>query len=248
MFIAPVDNKAILDSSKTTLDAGGWILDSVTKHQLSRIKHRIARRRDFGRIRGFTLLEITLAVTILAMMSLAIYRFVQSNLIAIRVSSDANAADARYEGLRDLLTAQWQSLPPGHGALLGEPFKLSDRSRDEIKWVCSAGPGLLTRYAPSDFIVTLRLQRENEKSERLDLGFLRKPKNDSAIENAHESWVPLIENVGSLQIRYFDPRLNGWVDKWSDTVTLPRLVKLVLGRTDAAVPWEVIIPLGRTPL
>jgi prepilin-type N-terminal cleavage/methylation domain-containing protein len=194
--------------------------------------------------KGFTLLEIMLAVAILAMMSLAIYRFVQSNLSAIRFSTDLSAADARYGGLRDLLTAQWQSLPSGAGALTGEPFKLNDRSRDEIKWICNAGPGLLTRYAPSDFIVTMRLQRENEKSDRLDLGFLREPKNDTAIENVHESWVPLIENVGSLQIRYFDSRLNVWVDKWSDTVTL---VKLVVGRTDATVPWEVIIPLRRTP-
>src|SRR5437867_8916875 len=61
---------------------------------------------------AFTLLEITLAVAILGMMSLAIFRFVQSNLTALRVSSDANAAEAQYDGLRDLLTAEWQSLSP----------------------------------------------------------------------------------------------------------------------------------------
>jgi hypothetical protein len=27
----------------------------------------------------------------------------------------------------------------------------------------------------------------------------------------------------------------------------PRLVKVVVGRNDAAVPFEVIIPLGRSP-
>ena len=197
---------------------------------------------------GFTLLEIMLAVTILGMMSLAIYRFVQSNIVAIRVSSEASAMDARYDGLRDLLTVQWQSLAPGNGALLGEPLKLNDRSRDEIKWICGAGPGLLTRYAPGDFIVTLRLQRESEKSDRLNLGFLRKPKDDTDITAEHETWVPLVENVDSLQIRYFDPRLNSWLDRWSDTLTLPRLVKVVVGRPNGVAPWEVIIALGRTPL
>ena len=55
----------------------------------------IRRNRARNRRRcGFTLLEITLAVAILATMSLAIYRFVQSNLTALRVSSDASAADA----------------------------------------------------------------------------------------------------------------------------------------------------------
>jgi hypothetical protein len=60
--------------------------------------------------------------------------------------------------------------------------------------------------------------------------------------------VPLIHDVGSMQIRYFDPRMNSWLDKWVDTVMLPRLVKITATRTNGAVPWEVIIPLGRTPL
>lgn len=198
--------------------------------------------------RGFTLLEITLAVAILGLMSFAIYRFVQSNLIALRVSSVASAADARYGGLRNLLEAQWQSLPRGQGALTGGPLKLNDRSRDEISWTCRAGPGLLTRYAPSDFTVSMRLQSPDKKSNRLDLGFLRKPSEDTSITNTRETWVPLIENVESLQIRYFDANMNTWVDRWSDIVSLPLLVKLIVGRPDAAVPWEMIIALRRSPL
>jgi general secretion pathway protein J len=227
MFIAR-DNHEIAD--------GGW-----------RMADRTASRETEG-ARAFTLLEITLAVAILGLMTMAIYRFVQSNIIAIRVSSEANTADARYGGLRDLLTAQWQTLSPRMGALMGEPLKLDDRPRDEIRWICSAGPGLLTRYAPGDYTVAMRLQPPDKKSNRLDLGFLRKPKDDPAITNEHESWIPLIENVQSLQIRYFDPRLNTWLDRWSDTGTLPRLVKITVGRKDASVPWEVIIALGRTPL
>ena len=192
---------------------------------------------------GFTLLEITLAVAILATMSLAIYRFVQSNLTALRASSDANAADACYDGLRDLLTAQWQSLPSGQGAITGEPFKLNDRQRDQIQWICGSGSGLLTRYAPGQFTVSLRLQPENEKSDQLDLGFLRAPQDDSG----QETWVPLIKNVSSLQIRYFDPQLNSWIDRWTNALRRPWLVKITVGRTDAREPWEAIIPLRRTP-
>jgi hypothetical protein len=51
-----------------------------------------------------------------------------------------------------------------------------------------------------------------------------------------------------LQIRFFDSRLNTWVQRWTDTVTLPRLVKVVIGRTDAKVPTEIIVPLARMPL
>jgi prepilin-type N-terminal cleavage/methylation domain-containing protein len=201
-----------------------------------------------NRRRGFTLLEIIMAVAILATMALAIYRFVQSNLVAIRLSSETLASEARYDGLRDVLAAQWQSLAPGRGALLGDAFKLNGRERDEIRWTCSAGPGLMTRYAAGDFVVALRLQSEKRDGDRLDLGFLRRPKDDSALTNTNESWIPLIENVRSLQVRYFDARLNVWVERWTDTQALPRLVKVIVGRPDAVVPWEAIIPLGRTPL
>src|SRR5436190_10896512 len=200
-----------------------------------------------NRHRGFTLLEIIMAVAILATMALAIYRFVQSNLVAIRLSSEAIAADSRYDGLREVLAAQWQSLPSGKGALTGDAFKLNDRERDEVRWICSAGPGLMTRYAAGDFVVALRLQSEKKDSDRLDLGFLRKPKDNSGITNSNENWIPLITDVRSLEVQYFDVLSNGWKGTWTDRGRLPQLVKLTIGRPDSAASWEVVIPVRRTP-
>ncbi|MFL6542998.1 MAG: prepilin-type N-terminal cleavage/methylation domain-containing protein [Chthoniobacterales bacterium] len=210
-------------------------------------KSRTPRCGRDGYKAGFTLLEITLAAAILATMSLAIYRFVQANVTGMRFSAEQTAADARYTGLVNMLTAQWQSLPPGVGALLGEPFKLSDMPRDEITWVCSAGPGLLTRYASGDFVVTLRMRESKTVRNTYDLGVTRQAAEETGGESPG-SWLPLIENIRGIQIRYFDPRLNSWVERWTDTSTLPRLVKLDIARPDLSVPWEVIIPLGRTPL
>jgi Pseudopilin GspJ. len=192
-------------------------------------------------------MEIMLAVAILGMMSVAIFRFVQANMIALQLSSDSDAADAQYAGLRDLLTAEWQSLNPLRANMVGEPFKLGDRERDEIKWNSSAGPGLLTRYAPGDFTVVLRLQPGNEKGGWLDLGLSRKAQEDSDTEEARETWVPLIRNVNSLEISYFDANANNWLPRWPLGGRLPLLVKITVGRTDSAVPWETIIPLRRTP-
>ena len=205
-------------------------------------------RADRKRILAFTLLEVTLAVTFLAMMSFVIYRFVQTNIVAMRVSAAAEATDARYDGLRELLTQQMQGIPPGTGGLLGDALRVNDRDRDEMTWLCSAGPGLLTRYATGDYRVSLRLRAHDSKTNQLDLGILRKPKDDPAVSNEHETWIRLIDNVGSLRIRYFDSRLNTWVQRWVDTVTLPRLVKIVIGRSDASAPAEIVVPLARTPL
>ncbi|MBA3832704.1 MAG: prepilin-type N-terminal cleavage/methylation domain-containing protein [Chthoniobacterales bacterium] len=203
----------------------------------------LVRRRS----RGFTLLEITLAVAILGLMAVAIYRFVATNLVAVRLSAQVNADDARYAGFANLLTEQLQNLPPGQGTLGGEPYKFSGRSRDEMTWICSAGPGLLTRYATGDYAVTLRL-KPIPKTDLMELGVTREPEDDTGPTDADRAWVPLIEDLRSMEIRYFDPRLNAWVDRWTDRGTLPHLVRVTLDRVGASVPWEAIIPLRRTPL
>lgn len=197
--------------------------------------------------RGFTLLEIMLAVAILGMMAMAIFRFVQSNMTALQFSSAVAAEDAQYGGLRDLLTTEWQSLSPIRAGMMGEPFKLNDRERDEIRWNSGAGPGLLTRYAPGEFTVILRLQPDDKKSDQLDLGVLREPQDDSDNAEGHDTWVPLIKNVTSLEITYFDPNANTWLPQWAGGTRLPSLVKISVGRPNAADPWEAIIPLRRTP-
>ncbi|PYV47552.1 MAG: hypothetical protein DMG92_16120 [Acidobacteria bacterium] len=197
--------------------------------------------------RAFTLLEIMLAVAILGMMSMAIFRFVQSNLIALKFSSETAAAEAQYDGLRDLLTTEWQTLTPMRANLTGEPFKLNERERDEIKWRCSAGPGVLTRYAPGEFGVTLRLQPEKQKGDRLDLGLLRRSQEKSDTGEVNESWVPLVNDVSSLEISYFDPNANNWLPRWPGGGRLPSLIKISVGRGNAGVAWEAIIPLRRTP-
>jgi|SRR5450432_238270 len=203
-------------------------------------------RVDRRRRHAFTLLEIMLAVAILGLMAVTIYRFVAANLVAVHFSSEMNENNARYAGFANLLTELLQDLPPGQGKLGGEPYKFSGRSRDEMTWVCSVGPGLLTRYATGDYSVTLRL-RPMKKSDQMELGFTREPAEDIAPTESNQSWVPLIADLNSMEIRYFDPRLNAWVDRWTDRGTLPHLVRVTIERAGAAVPWEAIIPLRRTP-
>ena len=204
----------------------------------------VRRKRE----RGFTLLEITLAAAILGMMSIAIYRFVQTNIEVLRISSVETADEARYTGLLDLLTAQWQALPTGVGALSGDTFTFNQRPRDEISWICGPGPGLLTRYAEGEFTVRMRLRPIKQGgAETMQLGCDRKPRATTEGSDEGETWVPLIDGVNGIRIRYFDPRLNAWVERWTDAGTLPRLIELTIERPNR-LNWHAVVALGRTPL
>jgi hypothetical protein len=114
-------------------------------------------------------------------------------------------------------------LEPASSKNGGRNIQLNDRERDEIKWNCGAGPGLLTRYAPGEFTAVLRLQPGNDNSDRLDLGILRKPQDDSDVAEGHETWVPLIKNVTSLEITYYDPNQpTTWLPRWPGGKGCPR--------------------------
>jgi prepilin-type N-terminal cleavage/methylation domain-containing protein len=198
------------------------------------------------RCRGFTLLEIVLAAAIMGLLTMAIFRFVQTNIAVVQISAQENAEEARYAGLLDFLTTQLQSLPPGVGALAGDTYKFSDRQRDEMVWACGPGPGLLTRYAAGDYTVRMRLRPVKEGSDKLQLGIYRKPRTEAESVNEKETWVPLVDDVSSLRIRYFDTRLNAWVERWTDTGTLPKLVELLIQRANRP-DWRAVVALGRSP-
>jgi hypothetical protein len=116
-----------------------------------------------------------------------------------------------------------------------------------MTWICPAGPGLLTRYATGEYLVTLK-PRPMPKGDRLELGLVREAEDDDNPVPENQAWIPLLTNLRSVEIRYFDPRLNAWVDRWTDRGTLPHLVRLTIDRAGSSVPWEAVLALRRTPL
>jgi hypothetical protein len=93
----------------------------------------------------------------------------------------------------------------------------------------------------------MRLRPMKEGGDKLQLGCYRKPREDADGEVENETWVPLIDDVSGLGIRYFDTRLNAWVERWTDSGTLPRLIEMTIERPGRP-NWRAIVALGRTPL
>src|SRR5205823_6458257 len=103
-----------------------------------------------------TLLEVMIAVAIIGLMMVSVYRFVRANLVAIYTSAEIVAERQETTGLINFLQAQLEDLPMRQpGALLGKPAKFHDLAADEMTWLCRAGQGVLTTSAPDEYRVTL---------------------------------------------------------------------------------------------
>jgi prepilin-type N-terminal cleavage/methylation domain-containing protein len=194
---------------------------------------------------AFTLLEVMLAVMIMALIAFSIYRFVESDLQAIKISTEDTTQKSAVQALIAVLQGDFCNLPAGEpSALMGEAHKFNGKASDQVEWLTQAGNGLFTQSAEGPWKVTLIL-RPDDKTNTYTLGLLRQvPGNNSKEEN----WLPLLPNVDAIEIHYFDQRLNVWLEKWSDAQSRPALVRLRIWRKDQTVPYEAVIELPPSKL
>lgn len=210
------------------------------------------------KLEAFTLLEILLAVAILALVGTAIFRFTETTLVATRLAARDGETSQAIAGLTRLLQAQLDSLPAtGVGVLTGDSGKDGDRERDELTLVCEGPAALLRRRAPGAWRVRIGLRSPaggdggvgNGKGGGT-LGMQRLgPADDPTAVDANApagptllteaatrrrdtvaaaEWVPLLDGVAGLEVNYFNARLNGWLPRWNDPNTLPNLLRVRL--------------------
>lgn len=203
--------------------------------------------------RGFTLLEVIIATVIIALMTFGLYRFIASNLNALRMSTELHDERQSLQGLVRFLQVQLGELPlKRQGVLSGAPFKFNNLSSDEMTWICTAGHGLMTDAAEQDYKVTLALQPV-KGTKVLELGLRREPAGDENDQRLNPqfftrgagtqkyNWLPLINGVAQIKIRYFDSRLNAMVDRWNDPNQRPSIVSIAIWRNPEDLPFEAVL-------
>jgi prepilin-type N-terminal cleavage/methylation domain-containing protein len=187
---------------------------------------------------GFTLLEVMLAVLVLALVSLGVYRFVETTLTAVQVSTASERERALTAAFAEYLRGQMLALPAARaGALTGEPHRFNNISSDELRWISGPGSGLLTRHARGEWTVTMTL-KELKNGEQ-ELGVRRQD-----VEGKRDAtWLPLFQGVRGLEIRYYQPGRKEWLDKWTDVQSRPSLVRMKLWRNPSPEAYEIVFPV-----
>ncbi|XHR27279.1 MAG: prepilin-type N-terminal cleavage/methylation domain-containing protein [Chthoniobacteraceae bacterium] len=187
---------------------------------------------------GFTLLEVMLAVALLALVGMSIYRFVETTLTAVRISAEGEKERSLIRAFAAYLRAQMLALPSAQaGAITGEPHRFNNLSSDELSWIAFPGSGLLTRHATGEWVATLTAKQID--GGEYELGLRRQDIN----RKRDAAWLPLFRGVRGFEVRYFDKSRKEWMEKWGDLQTRPTLIRVKLWRAPISAPHEWIIPI-----
>jgi general secretion pathway protein J len=185
--------------------------------------------------RGFTLLEVLVAVTLLGVLSVALFGAVRVGAQGWRHAEQRSAATADEAAVQDMLRRMIGSAKP--------VFASTDPTNAAVAF--DGGPRALALIGllPDAFAPGLQGQQRLFLAQfggtralmlawRLDL-----PAADGAA--LPETLVPLVDHVRAVRFAYYGPPANGsapeWTDSWADRTTLPALVRVHLER-DAGAP------------
>jgi prepilin-type N-terminal cleavage/methylation domain-containing protein len=186
--------------------------------------------------RAFTLIEIIVAVAIIAMIALSLQRIVTSALTAISISGERELETEELSALYRYIDSSLNDLPKrGQSLIAGAAFRQGQNSlnTDELQWRTRPGEGTLTSAGDGEWFVTLALMPQKQDPRIKDLGIRRR--RVEAREQDYD-WVPLVKDVAGVKFEYFDPRLNAWLERWTDQNSLPLLVRMLLWKNRDSLP------------
>jgi general secretion pathway protein J len=197
------------------------------------------RRRDDA---GFTLLEILVAVTLLGLLSVALFGAVRAGAKGWGRAEQHIAASTDAAAVQDLLRRMIGSAKPvfasSDPSTAAVAFEGDARSLALIGTLPDAlAPGLQGQQRV--FLAQVGGTQSLMLSWRLDL-----PSADGG--TLPETLVPLMDNVGTVRFAYYGPSgdgsTRGWSDTWSNRQTLPSLVRVHIESADKSLPpWQDLI-------
>lgn len=199
--------------------------------------------------RGFTLLELLIAITLLGLLMAALFGGLRLGVRVWESSETRLDATARIQVVEDFLRQRLTQILPlaaQRGAPASHPVPLFQGEPSALRF-----PGMLPEHLGAGlYVMELALSDTDAADDTGDL-VLRwqafEPTDDGAAALGEEvNERVLIERVASLELAYFgalDPRAEPeWLPEWPARADLPRLIRIVIRfPADDARRWPELV-------
>lgn len=172
---------------------------------------------------GFTLLEVMLSVVLTMLVVGAVMSIVSTSVGAsvwmekeeLRIRQVESVLDYFESSLWETATERGLAIWSIDG-VQGKPW------RDQLFWTTPDGDsGFLQDEARScEVVAGIR-----EEGGVPWLGIAARASED---RNGEYSWIPMLEDVDSLNLEFFDKRLNSFVDQWPQGNAIPGMIRITV--------------------
>jgi general secretion pathway protein J len=193
---------------------------------------------------GFTLLELLVAVTLFALLSVVLFGGLRFGIRASEIGTarlDWSAEIAAASGFLRNQLADAQPLERDSGG--DQKVVAFDGEADSVEFVASPPAHLA---AGGWHVLRLALERARDGN-RLVLSWRLVRGDPDATEASPAQRTVLLERVASVELAYFGAPNEGdapaWHDRWQDAAVLPALVRLRLGFADGRQAPELLVAL-----
>lgn len=188
-------------------------------------RHQRRRRSE-----GFTLLELLMAVTILAIVISVVYKTWSTTLRAWKAGLAVSDTAQRQRLVMDTLSELTKSLvfynsQPNLYQVAGSHDAVTG---DTISFVTGSDVLLPAGEAVAAGMRRVTLGMQQDDRSRYFLAMANSPAVQSADSPPDPVWHLLSADVSGLFIRYRDPRDGTWKDEWRDSILAPSAIEFTV--------------------
>ena len=173
---------------------------------------------------GYLLLEVLLAVAVLSISVVMIFRIIQTTLKATADITFLQTQQRKVDGISQLLRRNFESMP--------QTCTFQTRSvNGSLELIFRSAPFSFSWVTSKANFGTVVLARRSLPNGRLALTVLQESGDalNSYVDGSNEKkgdWFPLVDDAEQLNWRFFDGQAEKWTSDWPNPSTKPSLVEL----------------------
>jgi prepilin-type N-terminal cleavage/methylation domain-containing protein len=193
------------------------------------VRSGLDRRRARARRSAFTLIEVVIALFIMATLATMLYGIVGGSLRATSTLVEQQNVTEEMRGFVDLSRRTLRMLPPD-ASIDSTPREENGSYYSSITLQEATLPydWLVGRGALTNLMFTTRAQVGGLSQIGLLLPARQDDSGNDIDTPLDDRWLPLVNNVLQVTWRYFDGNGQVWQDEWHDRNRRPTLIEMSL--------------------
>jgi type II secretion system protein J len=185
---------------------------------------KIKRAREGVKASGYLLLEVLLALAVLSISVVMIFRIIQTTLKATADITFLQTQQRKVDGISQLLRRNFDSMP--------QACTFQTRNTNgSLELIFRSAPFNFSWVTAGANFGTVVIAGRSQPNGRLALSVLQESGDalNSYVDGANEKkgeWFPLMDDVEQLSWRFFDGQTEKWTPTWPNPASKPSLVEL----------------------